>query len=235
MKAKDKHPLKHLVIIPDGNRRWARQRNLFSWLGHEEGMKRIEEIAGKILKLEIPFFTFWIASKDNLLKRNKQEVTFLYKLFIQGFERLLNSKDVERHRVKFRIIGDWEEMAPEKLKKVIRQLLKKTSDYQKFNATFLLAYDGIQEMVEAIKLLAQKQPKEFNYEIIKERLSTSALPPVDYVIRTGGDPHNSAGFMMWHTAYSQYYFTPTLFPDFGKQELIKALKDFDKRERRFGK
>jgi undecaprenyl diphosphate synthase len=89
-------------------------------------------------------------------------------------------------------------------------------------------------MIQAFRHLIKQQPPEINYKIIKKSLFTSELPPVDLIIRTGGEPHNSAGFMMWHTAYSQYYFTPTYFPDFDKKELSKAINDYSKRKRRYG-
>ncbi len=235
MKTKnDSNKLKHLAIIPDGNRRWAKKHHLLSWHGHKRGAERIKEIIKEASQLNISYLTFWIASKDNLKKRDKLEVNFLYKLFADSFKQLTNSKHIHKNKVRVRILGEWRQIVPKRLNRTICGLMEKTKTYDKFNLTFLLAYDGIEEMTQALRNLIKKQPSEINYEIIKKSLLTSELPPVDLMIRTGGEPHNSAGFMMWHTAYSQYYFTPTYFPDFDKKELNKAVSDYFKRERRYG-
>jgi len=226
--------LKHLVIIPDGNRRWAKKHHFPSWHGHKRGAKRIKEIIEEVNQLNIPYLTFWIASKDNLEKRNRLEVNFLYKLFTNSFKQLTNSKSIHKNRVRVRILGEWRQVVPKALNKTICELIERTKTYNKFNLAFLLAYDGIGEMMQAFKDLIKQQSPEINYEIVKKSLLTSELPPVDLIIRTGGEPHNSAGFMMWHTAYSQYYFTSTYFPDFDKKELKKAINNYSKRERRYG-
>ncbi len=226
--------LRHLAIIPDGNRRWAKKHHLLSWYGHKRGAERIEEIVKEVSQLNISYLTFWIASKDNLKRRNKSEVSFLYKLFADSFKQLADSKHIHKNKVRVRILGEWRQIVPKRLNKAICELMKKTKAYDKFNLTFLLAYDGIEEMMQAFRDLIKQQPPEIDYKTIKKSLLTSELPPVDLIIRTGGEPHNSAGFMMWHTAYSQYYFTPTYFPDFDKKELNKAVNDYFKRERRYG-
>jgi len=235
MKMKNNYnKLKHLVVIPDGNRRWAKKRHLPSWRGHKRGIKRIREIIKEVSQLNIPYLTFWMASKDNLEKRNKLEVDFLYKLFTNSFRQLIDNKSIHKNKVRVRILGEWKQIVPKKLNETICELIEKTRTYNKFNLTFLLAYDGIEEMTQAFRELIKQQPPKVNYEIIKKSLLTSELPPVDLIIRTGGEPHNSAGFMMWHTAYSQYYFTPTYLPDFDKKELNKAINNCSKRERRYG-
>jgi len=226
--------LKHLAIIPDGNRRWAKKHHLSSWHGHKKGAGRFKEIIKEAAQLDISYLTFWIASKDNLKRRDKIEVGFLYKLFNDSFKQLANNKFIHKNQVRIRILGEWRQIVPKMLNKTICELMEKTKIYSKFNLTFLLAYDGIEEMTQALRSLIKKQLPEINYETIKKSLLTSKLPPVDLIIRTGGEPHNSAGFMMWHTAYSQYYFTPTYFPDFGRKELDKAITNYFKRERRYG-
>jgi len=226
--------LNHVAIIPDGNRRWARERNLLPWQGHEEGAKRIQDIMEVVSKTDISYLTFWVASKDNLQRRSKQEVNFLFKLFTQNFKRLLKREELNKQQIRVRILGDWIELAPNSLKKVIREITEKTRTNNKRHLTFLLGYNGVDEMLNGIKSLIKKPPLKITKEAVKKTLITSDLPPVDLLIRTGGEPHNSAGFMMWHTAYSQYFFTPKYFPSFNKKEFLKALNDFLERERRFG-
>ena len=231
--------VKHVAIIPDGNRRWARRRGYPSGKGHEMAKEVFKEISEKALELEIPYLTFWIASVDNLTKRTKEEVRFLIKVITEEFQRLLEENKLKQKKVRVRILGQFRRFVPPKTLRIIEKLIKRTEKYNLFFLTFLFAYDGREEMKEAIKRVvevAKKGTLEIGKETIKNFLWTKDLPPVDLVIRTGceGDPHNSAGFMMWHTAYSQYYFTDTLFPDFSPKEFEKAVKGFLRRERRLG-
>ena len=230
----------HVAIIPDGNRRWAKRRGFSPEKGHKIGVQTVEKIFEKAFELKIPYLTFWAASYDNLIKRSKREVGFLIKLLNQEFKKLISDARIHQNKVKVRILGRFKEILPEKTVKLIEKLMEKTEKYDIFSLTFLLAYNGTDEMKAAIKEIlrfAKKRAIKITGDLIKDFLWTKDLPPVDLIIRTGceGDPHNSAGFMMWHTAYSQYYFTKTLFPDFTPEEFEKAIKNFLKRERRLGK
>ena len=232
--------INHIAIIPDGNRRWAERKGVPLYEGHRIGVQTTEKIFEKALELKIPYLTFWAASYDNLLKRSKEEVKFLINLINEEFKGLLEDARVHKNEVKIRILGRFREVLPKKTLKIIEKLMEKTEKYNIFFLTFLLAYNGTDEMVEAIKRISKAfegSTIKITGEIIKSFLWTRDLPPVDLVIRTGceEDPHNSAGFMMWHTAYSQYYFTKTLYPDFSAEEFEEAIKNYLKRERRFGK
>ena len=232
--------LNHVAIIPDGNRRWAREKGVPLNEGHRIGAKTTQKIFEKALELKIPYLTFWAASYDNLIKRSQEEVNFLITLINAEFQRLIKDARIHENEVRIRILGRFQEVLPEKTLRIIEKLMKKTEDYKIFSLTFLLAYNGTDEMLEAIKRIAKEvkiSTIKITEELIKSFLWTRDLPPVDLVIRTGcqGDPHNSAGFMMWHTAYSQYYFTKTLYPDFTSEEFEKAVNNFLKRERRTGK
>jgi len=229
--------INHIALIPDGNRRWARKRGLLSWQGHIEGAKTLEKILKKAWELKIPYFTFWGSSLDNVLKRPKKEVEVLFFLYQKYFQKLSKEKRIFKEKVKINVFGKWRNLFPKKLKQIIVKLIKKTKKHNNYFLTFLLAYNGTDEMLEAIKKISKKKIKKISEKILLKNLWTGKLPPVDLVIRTGceGDPHNSAGFMMWHTAYSQFYFTKTYFPDFGPEKFERAIKNFLKRERRFGK
>lgn len=232
--------IKHIAIIPDGNRRWAKKIGIAGRDGHRTGVETTERIFTKALELKIPYITFWTASYDNLINRSKEEVRFLTWLINKEFQKLLKGAMVNENRIKIRILGRFKEFLPEKTLKVIEKLMEKTQKHNLLSLTFLLAYNGTDEMLEAVKKItkaAKESAVKITSEAIKNFLWTKDLPPVDLIIRTGceNDPHNSAGFMMWHTAHSQYYFTKTLYPDFSAEEFEDAVQDFLKRERRFGK
>jgi undecaprenyl diphosphate synthase len=229
----------HVAVIPDGNRRWAKKRGLFPWQGHIEGAKTLEKILKKAWELKIPYFTFWGMSADNVLKRPKKEVEVLFSIFKRQFQKLARSKEIQKEGVKINVFGFWKKLFPKDVKEAIKEAIEKTKENKNFVLTFLLAYNGTDEMLEAIKKIVKKAKEkdiEISEKTLIENLWTGALPAVDLVIRTGceGDPHNSAGFMMWHTAYSQLYFTNTFFPDFSVKEFEFAINNFQKRERRFG-
>jgi undecaprenyl diphosphate synthase len=167
-------------------------------------------------------------------------VNFLISLLRDWLVKISASNTFKKNKIRFRVIGRWDSIlvknktTPE-LKKLIRKLEDETKNFSKNNLTFLFGYDGQREMTEAIQKISKNPTRKITSETVHAALWTNALPPVDLVIRTGGEPHWSAGFMMWHTADSQFYFTKTLWPDFKKQEVKEVLDDFSKRERRFGK
>ncbi len=227
----------HIAIIPDGNRRWAKEHNLKPWEGHEEGAKNVEKLTRYCLKKGIKCMTFWGSSMDNLTKRSLQEKSALLDIYQRYFQNLIDGKDIYENEVKVSVIGQWEEQFPEKLKKTIREVMEKTKKFEKKFLNFMLAYSGKDEMIQAIKNIKKelKEDIEITAEVIKNNLMTKDLPVVDYIIRTGGEPHLSDGFMMWDTQNAQLYFSDKNFPDFNDIELEKALEDYAQRGRRFGK
>ena len=230
----------HVALIPDGNRRWAKKRGLHPWIGHQVGAKTFEKVLEKSLELKIPYITFWGGSWDNLTKRPKIEIKFLFKVYTDQFKRLTKDKRTHKNEVKIDVLGRWKEILPKETQEAIEKAREMTKNYNKYFLTFLIAYDGRDEMINAIqKIVRSSKDKtiKINDEMIKENLWTKNLPPVDLVIRTGceSDPHLSAGFMMWDTSYSQLYFTKTFLPEFKSKEFEEIIKDFSKRERRLGK
>jgi undecaprenyl diphosphate synthase len=235
----EKNVPKHIAIIPDGNRRWAKKRGLQPWMGHRAGVKSFEKVLEKSRELKIPYITFWGGSWDNLTKRSKTEVTFLFRIYTEQFKRIIKDKRIHQNKVKVNVLGRWKEILPKTTQETIKKAIEVTKDYNNFFLTFLLAYDGRDEMLACIQRIAQlfrDKKIKINKDLIKKNLWTKDLPPVDLVIRTGceEDPHMSAGFMMWDTAYSQLYFTETFFPAFGPREFEKIIEDYSKRERRLG-
>lgn len=230
----------HIAIIPDGNRRWAKQRGLAPWRGHLSGAKTTEKIVRAAFDLGIPCLSFWVGSWENLTKRPQVEINVLFRIYQQYFHKLAKDKGVHQNQVKINIFGRWPEILPAKAIQSVKEVIKATQNYNQYLLNFFIAYNGTDEMLEAIKSIVRESKKNKNLkvtpELLKSHLWTYDLPAVDFLIRMGSryDPHNSAGFMMWHCANSQLYFSKELYPDFGKKEFIKAIKDFQKRERRLG-
>jgi len=237
---KDNLPL-HIAIIPDGNRRWAKKRKLSPLYGHIAGAKIGIEQSKVALNLGIYCLSFWGGSWNNLTKRSNVEVKALLKLYESYFRKCIKNKEIHENKVKVNIIGRWEELLPKSGIKTAKELIKITQNYDKRILNFFIAYNGTDEMMSAIKGIVKETRADKTLKVtpklLEKNLWTHDLPPVDLLIRTGleNDPHNSVGFMMWHTANSQYYFTNTMYPDFGKKEFTKSIKEYQKRERRMGK
>ncbi len=229
---------RHVLIIPDGNRRWARARKKLPHLGHLEGAR----ISGKILKealiLGIPAITMWGASVSNIQKRSRVEVAFLSRVFKLYFAKLLKEADIKKYDVRIRFLGRWKELLPKSVCSVIQKCIDSTKVHTKHSLTFLLAYSGTDEMQDAIARIASGKAThpdmKIDGECIKKHLWTKELPPVDLVIRTGGEPHLSTGVMMWDLAEARLYFTETLWPDFSPEEFKKAVEEYSRTEKRAG-
>ncbi len=230
------HLPRHVAIIPDGNRRWAKARGLKPWDGHTAGAQVTEHILRRAADLGIFSLSMWGSSLDNLAKRPFLEVQALFRIYKEYFAKLADSPEVHERQVRINFIGRWEEQLPAPIKKVLHRCLDATRGYSKHLVNFFLAYNGDEEMLSAIRAIAASElkPEEITPETVKQHLMTRDLPPVDLLIRTGGEPHLSAGFMMWDVADSQLYFTDKNFPDFDGDEFEKAIRDFDARGRRFG-
>ena len=227
----------HIAIIPDGNRRWARKKGLDPWKGHEAGAENLEKLIQSALKKGVKCFSLWGSSLDNLLKRPIVEKKELLEIYKKYFTRLLNGKEVHENEARINVIGHWEEQFPESLKKIIREAIEKTKNYRKKMLNFMLAYSGTDDILQAVSKINDNYEKgtEITAEIFKENLMTASLPPVDFMIRTGGEPHNSNGFLMWDTADAQLYYSQENFPDFDEKKFDEALDEYARRERRFGK
>ncbi len=231
------HLPRHVVIIPDGNRRWASERGLEPWEGHEAGAKNTEKLVREAHRLGVQEISFWGSSLENLTKRPVLESKALLRIYETYFKKLLTSEDIHRDQARIRFIGHWEEQFPESLKKVLYECLDATKEYNKCFLNFFLAYSGDDEMRLAFEKVAAtlKPGEKVTDQMIKENLMTHEMPPVDLLIRTGGEPHLSAGFMMWDIANTQLYFSEKFYPDFDVVALQQALEDYASRGRRFGR
>lgn len=233
------HNPQHVLVIPDGNRRWAEAKGKPAFFGHMRGVSALREILKTSLELGIPYFTFWGMSLDNFTKRSPAEVRNLLQLFKREFASLARDKEIHAKHVRVNVLGRWNSLFPEHVTRVIRDCMLKTKQYHDHCLTLLLAYNGKDELTDAVRkisLLKQKDAAlKVTEDLIKKNLSSRDMPPVDLVIRTGGEPHLSGGLMMWDTADAQLYFTETLWPDFSPQEFKKAVERFSRTERRMGR
>jgi len=232
----------HIAIIPDGNRRWAKRRGLKPWEGHIAGAERIEEISREALRNGIKNLTFWGSSKDNLQKRPLEEKRELLIIYEKYFKKLITDPDVYKNKTGINIIGDWKKQFPRSLKNILIKGVEKTKSHTHNFLNFMLAYNGDDDVLHAVKkikekLLKEKRDFKITPGLFKKYLLSNKLPPVDLIIRTGteNDPHNSAGFLMWQTQNSQYHFSGKLFPDFGPKEFRKIVEEFKRKQRRLGK
>lgn len=226
----------HIAIIPDGNRRWAKAKGLDPWVGHEEGAKNIEALVRKALEFGIKSLSFWGSSLENLTKRPLEEKRELLRIYEEYFERIMNSDDIFDNEVRINVIGRWRDQLPSSLVKIIEEGIEKTKHHSKYDLNFFLAYSGDDEMIETVREIVKSkiEPGKIDKDVIKHNLWTKDLPPVDYLIRTGGEPHLSVGFMMWEIANAELFFADEYFPDFGPQQLEAAVEEYKERGRRKG-
>lgn len=228
---------RHVVIIPDGNRRWATERGLQPWEGHEAGAQNTEKLIREARVLGVKEISFWGSSLENLAKRPALESRELLRIYETYFKKLLASEDIHKDKARIRFIGHWEEQFPTGLKDVLCACRDATKDYDQYFLNFFLAYSGDDDMRSAFQKVAEtlKPGSTVTDEMIKGSLMTRELPPVDLLIRTGGEPHLSAGFMMWDLAHAQLHFSDKYYPDFDETAFREAIADYVSRGRRFGK
>ncbi len=224
----------HVAIIPDGNRRWAKIRAKQPWLGHGAGRENFKAVTETFFKSGVKFITFWTASLDNLTKRSKTEIGFLKKYLYQELKNKDSIAKFLREGIRVRVVGQWGEVFTDSaLQSAIQNIEQITAKCERHQLTILFGYDGKSEMLHAVKQAIGVKEK-VDESFLRKNLWTGFLPDVDLVIRTGGEPHWSAGFLMWLTANSQFYFTEKLWPDFSKQDVKLALEDYARRQRRLG-
>ena len=146
----------------DGNRRWAKKRNLPLFRGHYQGAKTLESLIESADKLKVPFLSFWGSSVDNLSKRPAKEVNALFDVYAKYFEKLLKRPELFEKKIRVRIIGRWQELVPENVRKIFREVMEKTKSHKNYHLTFLIAYDGKEEMLSAIAKLSAAGGKNRN-------------------------------------------------------------------------
>jgi short-chain Z-isoprenyl diphosphate synthase len=225
----------------DGNRRFARSFGLNAIAGHNYGADKARQVLDWCLELGIQHVTLWGLSTDNQ-NRTQEEVDQLHLLFAEQARLMIKDPELHHRRVRIRIIGDINNF-PEDSKSALREMEHATQDYRGLNLNIALGYGGREEIVAAMrKLLEQKKLEGISLEELARSLDaheighhlyTAGMPDPDFVIRTSGEVRLS-GFLLWQTAYSEFYFCDAFWPDFRKIDFLRALRHFQARERRFG-
>src|SRR3989344_4369778 len=224
----------HIAIIPDGNRRWATSNSASALDGHTQGAEVMPIIMPHAADAGVKYVSVWGMSLDNFTKRSLGEVAGLLALFRSEFLDLATSNDIHSREVRINVIGRWKEKFPLPVRNAVQKAIDATSHYTNHYMNFFLAYDGVDEMTQAIQSIIASGVHTVTPEIIKQHLFTKDLPPVDLIVRTGGEPHLSAGFMMWDVTDSQLWFTEKLWPSFTTTDLDDAITEYAKRQRRKG-
>jgi undecaprenyl diphosphate synthase len=225
-------PLNHVAIIMDGNRRWAKARNLPSVNGHKQAAEAvIEPLISECVKQKIPYVTFWAFSTENW-KRDKKEITELFSVFRFALGKLATK--FIKQGAKLKILGDINRF-PKDIAQKSLEMIQKSKTNTQITVTFALNYGGRDEILRAVKkIVKQNIPVDkINEKTFASHLDTAGIPDPDLIIRTGGDKRLS-GYLPWQSVYSELYFTKTLFPNFTPNKLKIALKSFSTRNRRFG-
>ena len=226
---------KHVAIILDGNGRWARSKGMPRNYGHAQGSKNVERICEEAWRMGIKYLTVYAFSTENW-QRPKSEVDALMKLLRNYMKTCL--KTAENNDMKIRVIGDIHPL-DEDIKKRILELEEASRNNGGLNFTIALNYGSRDEMIRAVKRLAQDcvdqkvKPEDIDEKLYAAYLDTRELPDPDLLIRTSGELRLS-NYLLWQLAYSEFYFTDVPWPDFTKEELIRAIEHYNSRERRFG-
>ncbi len=236
---KDGFKPEHIAIILDGNRRWASSKALGPWFGHEKGAEKVEQLLDWCLKLDVKSVTLYAFSTENF-KRPKNEVKEIMRIAEEEFRNILTDERIHKNKVRVKFIGRVK-LLPENLQKLILDVEKATQNYDEHFLNIAFAYGGRAEIVDAAKKIAEKAQKgELNPEKVDEQtfekyLYTSHLPQQDpdLIIRTSGEERLS-GFLLWQSAYSELCFLDVYWPDFRAIDLLRAVRTFKKRKRRFG-
>ncbi len=226
----------HVAIIMDGNGRWAKKRNLPRSAGHRAGVESLREVIAACIDLRIKHLTVYSLSSENW-KRPKKEIKFLLNLFIATLKNEL--KLLDSHGVRLRLIGDRTSIPPEILKTYEEAELK-TGDNKVLNFNIALNYGSRQEITGAVREICRDigkgklQYQDIDTDIFSKYLLTKDIPDPDLLIRTSGE-YRISNFLLWQISYTELYFSRVLWPDFKRKYFIKAIKEYQKRHRRFGK
>ena len=226
--------LTHIAIIPDGNRRWAKEKGKASFEGHKHAADHtIPALYDIVIKLGISYCTLWALSPENFTKRSAFEINNLFQLIhLFVYKRI---GEMNEKGIRINIIGDIA-VFPENIKKDLAHAVEQTKDNTNLVFTFALNYGGRDEIIRAIKKIqnSKSEIRNINMDNFSKLLDTAGMPDPELIIRTGGEKRIS-GFMPWQSEYAEYAFLDKLFPDFTPQDLELCVEDFYRRKRRFGK
>lgn len=229
----------HIAIILDGNRRWASEKVLNPWFGHEKGADKVDQLVDWCLKLNVRSVTLYAFSIENF-RRSRSEVAEIMRIAEERFRQILTDERIHEDRICVKVIGRVN-LLPSELQKLIADVEKATQDYDEHFLNFAFAYGGRAEIVDAARKIAEEvsqgklKPESVDEKTFEQHLYTSHLPnqDPDLIIRTSGEERLS-GFLLWQSAYSELFFLDIYWPDFRLIDLLRAVRTFQKRKRRFG-
>lgn len=226
----------HIAIIMDGNGRWAKKHGKARVFGHKNGVKAVRSVTEGAAELGVKYLTLYAFSTENW-NRPKAEVTALMQLLVSTIAK--ETKTLNKNNIQLQAIGDLKNL-PGNCYKELTKAIEQTASNTGMTLVLALSYSSKWEITNAIKLLLndvkhQKiKEEDINETLISSYLCTKNIPDPELLIRTSGE-HRISNFLLWQLAYSELFFTPKLWPDFRKEDLLEAIKDYNKRERRFGK
>ena len=232
----EKEVPKHVGVILDGNRRFAKRLMLQPWKGHEWGAKKVGKLLEWCNELGVKELTLYAFSMQNF-NRPKDEFDYLMKMFTEFFDDPENHKRIHENKIRVRFLGRIHLFPPEVHERMLR-FMEDTKEYTEHQVNFAMAYGGREEIIDAIKRIGRKieakeiTDKEIDEELVSTNLYLDHCP--DLIIRTGGD-HRTSNFLIWQSHYSEWFFLEKRWPEFEKEDLVQCITEFQQRERRFGK
>lgn len=232
----DRNLPRHIAIIMDGNGRWAKQRGRLRVFGHENGVRAVKDTVENCAKIGIEYLTLYAFSTENW-KRPRIEVETLMRLLVSSLRKELDT--LNENDIRLNAIGNIDSL-PQKAKKELLEVISKTEKNSRMTLTLALSYGSREELKNAVKQIASKvknniiSPEKIDETIINSHLYTRNLPDVDLLIRTSGE-HRISNFLLWQIAYAELFFIDVFWPDFRGQHLVEAIRNYQNRERRFGK
>ncbi len=227
---------RHVAMIMDGNGRWAKKRLLNRIQGHEKGADTVRAMVEACREIGIPYLTLYAFSTENW-QRPKREVDALMALLMKFLDT--ERYELQKNGIQLQVIGEIERL-PEKVRRALDEVIAATAANDKLRLILALSYGGRAEIVRMARRLAEDavsgkvQADQIDHDWVVRQLYTADIPDPDILIRTSGEMRIS-NFLLWQIAYAEFHFTPTLWPDFGKEEFYRILGDYQQRERRFGK
>ena len=228
-------PPQHIAIIMDGNGRWAKKRGLPRTAGHAAGAETFRRIATYCRSIGVKYLTVYAFSTENW-KRSREEVECIMALFEKYLHEAID--EMEQDHIRLKVLGDLSRISPE-LRALIERTAEISTHYDGFQANICINYGGRDEIVHAARRFAaqcaagERKPEELTEEAFGALLYSGGIPDPELIIRPSGEERIS-NFLLWQSAYSEYYFTDVLWPDFDERELDRAIAAYQKRDRRFG-
>ena len=226
----------HIAIIMDGNGRWAKQKGEMRVFGHKNGVKSVRECTEACAELGVKYLTLYAFSAENW-NRPKSEINALMELLVLTIAK--ETKTLNENDIRLTAIGDLKSL-PKSCYRELMNAIENTKNNKRMTLVLALSYSSRNEIVDAIKSIGEAikkgrlKPEDITENLVSEHIYTANIPDPELLIRTSGE-HRISNFLLWQLAYTELYFTETLWPDFGKEQLYEAIIDYQNRERRFGK